>query len=505
MRSPHEVSGFPAADGVFCGPVFWLDEQAGHQAPQGSPAEELQAFQEAVGAALEELRVLSRQSPEPAEELLAIQLAWLEDPELLLPVELRIQKGEGAASALRSEIAGHESAIDPAARADIRDIEQRVLKLLLKSARFAPPRGAVLAGNDISPTQFLEADWSMGGAILLERGSVSSHAAILARGRGVPMIVGVGAVGRDHKSALVDGGSGRCILDPDTSQPLQQTVRSFIVAGINQLPPAGNARIKLLLNINSLDELSQIEAGCCDGIGLVRSEFLFGDTGAMPDEDTQFNSYAAILKWAKGKPVTFRLFDLGGDKPTFGLAIPSGRNRTESRSVNALLDNPEVLATQLRALLRASSTGDARILVPMVSNPEQFARVRQLLLDCAKDTARLPPLGVMVEIPEVAKHPERFAEADFFALGTNDLTQYLTRRSRHSPDLHELSTAERNELFKLIAGVINYGEKSKKAVCLCGDLASDLDSLDDLLKLGLRLFSVPPLKAVQFAPLRQSK
>jgi phosphoenolpyruvate-protein phosphotransferase (PTS system enzyme I) len=505
MRSPHEISGYPAADGIFCGPVYWLDEQAGHQPLRGSPVEELQAFQEAVGAAIEELRLLSRQSPEPAADLLAIQLAWLEDPELLLPVEYRIQKGEGAASALHSEITVHERAIDPAARADIRDIEQRLLKLLSKSVRPAPPKGAVLAGSDISPTQFLEADWSEGGAILLEQGSAASHAAILARGRGVPMIVGVGLIGRDHTSALVDGGSGKCVLDPATTQPSLEPMRSFKARNSRPLATANGEKIELLFNVNSLSEIAIVEPDCCDGIGLVRSEFLFGDTSAIPDEDAQAAAYSAIVEWAKGRPVTIRLLDMGGDKPTFGLATPVDRNSIESRGISVLLKNPGVLATQLRALLRASALGDVRILLPLVSKPEQIAAVREMLRDCASGTARPLPLGVMVELPTVASHPENFASADFFSLGTNDLTQFITGRSRQAVSAAKLSPSERRELFKLISNVISYGQAHKKAVSLCGDLASDLNSWDDLLKLGLRRFSVPPLRATEFAPLRRNR
>jgi phosphoenolpyruvate-protein phosphotransferase (PTS system enzyme I) len=300
MRSPHEITGYPAAEGVFLGPVYWLDNERTEQHVQGSPSEELAAFQEAVETALEELRTLSLRSADPAVDMLDVQLAWLEDAELLLPVTRRIQEGETAAAAWRGEIAGHARAIDPEAFADIRDIEHRVLNLLLNGRQFAPPKGAVLAGRDISPTQFLETDWSEGGAILLERGSVLSHSAILARGRGVPMIVGVGALERECKTAFVDGGSGKCVLDPDSDRALHVAAQPP-KAAISSRVAAEPVAIELLLNINSLDELSAIDAGCCDGIGLVRSEFLFGSRAAVPDEASQAAVYSTVAKWANGK------------------------------------------------------------------------------------------------------------------------------------------------------------------------------------------------------------
>jgi phosphoenolpyruvate-protein phosphotransferase (PTS system enzyme I) len=505
MRSPHEITGYPAADGSFCGPLYWLDERISHQIAQGSPDGELNAFRRAVSAAKEDLRALSLRSPAPAAEMLEVQLLWLEDMELLQPVERRIMAGEVASNAWRAEIAGHAGAIDPEALGDIRDIEERVLKLLLNAERLRLPKGSVLAGQDISPSQFLEADWSEGGAIILEQGSTSSHAAILARGRGVPMIVGVGSLGRDHKFASVDGSSGRCILDPDPAQPPHETILALKTVTSRQLLAIDGPKIELFINVNSLDELAETEPEYCDGIGLVRSEFLFRDVGAVPDEVAQVDAYSAIVKWARGRAVNIRLFDLGGDKPTFGLDIPPGVGSIECRGVSVLLNNREVLLTQLRALLRASELGDVRILLPMVSKPEQLSVVRQMLRDCAPVTASLPPLGVMVEVPDVAKSPQRFADAEFFSLGTNDLAQFITGRSRHAPGGSQLSFAERSELFNLISTVIIYGKVTGKAVCLCGDLASDLNSLDNLLKLGLRAFSLPPLKAPEFASLRQAR
>jgi phosphoenolpyruvate-protein phosphotransferase (PTS system enzyme I) len=505
MPSPHEITGHPAADGVFCGPVHWLDEPLDQLERMGSPAEELKSFREAVLASIQGLHSLSLRSQDPAADLLEVQLAWLSDPELVLPVERRIRAGEAAASAWRDEIAGHTRAIDPSASADIRDIEQRVLKLLAKTDWLAPPKGVVLAGQDISPSQFLETDWSEGGAILLERGSTASHAAILARGRGIPMIIGVGSIGRLHKSALVDGSSGRCVLDPDPTPSFGKPAPDKMDFGATLPVLAHNLSFELLLNINNLDELNAIQADICNGIGLVRSEFLFRQTNVIPDEDTQAAAYSAIMKWANGKYVTFRLFDLGGDKPNFGLAIPLEGNGAESRGVGVLLTHQEVLTTQLRAVLRASNSRKVRILLPMVSKPEQLTAVRQILRDCAPAVSELPPIGVMVEFPDVAEHPERFADADFFALGTNDLAQFMTGRPRSASGASILSSSERSELFKLIAKVTKYGERSKKAVCLCGDLASDFNSLDDLVKLGLRAFSVPPLKAIELARLSQSK
>jgi phosphoenolpyruvate-protein phosphotransferase (PTS system enzyme I) len=512
MRSPREVTGYPAADGVFFGPVVWIDENDGHERTQVSPDGELADFRHAVDAAIKQLAALSHRFPDPARNLLEVQLAWLEDPELLTPVENRIQRGEAAVRAWRAEMNGHALAVDTSAAADVRDIEQRILRLLSKSERGPTPKGFVLAGQEMTPTQFLEADWSGGGAVLLEGGSTTSHAAILARGRGVPMIVGVGPVSRSHKTALVDGNSGQCVLDPLPEQlPKQTVIKAKPDAEATRHAPlaaADGSRVELLLNINNLDELSVAKLDSCDGIGLVRSEFLFRDTGVVPDEDKQIGVYRSILSWADGKPVCIRVFDLGADKPSFGLSVSLNFKDIEARGVAVLLKHEEALRLQLRALLRASAHGNLQILLPMISRGEQFARVKELLAECSRELAAnergltVPPLGVMVEIPEVAECPERFAEADFFALGTNDLAQFVAGRSRETAGGIGLATQEREKLLKLMANVIRYGQRQQKPVSICGDMASDLNNLLELLTLGARSFSMPPLKAVEFAGLR---
>ena len=318
----------------------------------------------------------------------------LEDPTLLEPVMERIMTGRSAANAwlgvLALQIADYEAADDDYFRAragDLADLKDRVLRLLAGEADAALPAGAILIGEDLPPSRFLAIDWSKGGAIVLERGSPLSHVAILARARGVPMVTGLGEVPAiGHVEAIVDGTTG-VVLSPDATSrlSLKEAEQAFAAeqkgAARHRSRPAVTAdgiAVKVMINVAAPAETEAIDSAHCDGIGLMRTEFLFRDGHRLPDEEEQYRAYRRLLEWAGDKPVTVRTLDAGGDKPIAGL---TPENETNSflgvEGLRLSLARPDVFRAQLRALGRAAVHGKLKVMWPMVTVPEEFTAARR--------------------------------------------------------------------------------------------------------------------------------
>jgi phosphotransferase system enzyme I (PtsI) len=234
-----------------------------------------------------------------------------------------------------------------------------------------------------------------------------------------------------------------------------------------------------------------------DGIGLVRTEFLFHDRERLPDEDEQYTVYHQIAKWAAGRPVTIRTLDAGGDKPIAGLTRAGESNPFLGvRGVRLSLRRPEVLMVQLRALVRAAVHGNVKVMVPMIALPDELERCRQLLAQAVRELqasgvqAAMPPLGMMVEVPAAALTLADF-DADFYSIGSNDLLQYLMAASRDEPELAALASPG-PAFWRLLEDMTDYGRAARREVSLCGDLASDAQYVPQLLRRGLRTLSVAP-------------
>jgi phosphotransferase system enzyme I (PtsI) len=231
----------------------------------------------------------------------------------------------------------------------------------------------------------------------------------------------------------------------------------------------------------------------------MRTEFLFRDGAPLPGEDEQFGAYKRFLEWAKGKPVTIRTLDIGGDKPIRGLT-PSGESNPflGLRGIRLTLARRDVFRTQLRALARAAPYGKLKVMLPMVTIPVELAEAGRefaAAVDSLTDdgiACAMPPLGIMVEVPAVAIVPEMFASAAFFSIGSNDLTQYVTASSRDSAAVAALNDPGHPAVIRLITRVARFGRESSIPVSLCGDMASDPAHIGALLKAGLRSLSVAP-------------
>jgi phosphotransferase system enzyme I (PtsI) len=390
--------------------------------------------------------------------------------------------------------------------ADLRDLRDRVLRQLTGEVEEVLPAGAIIAAEDIPPSRFLSTDWR-GGGLVLERGSPTSHVAILARSRAVPMIVGVRiAELQTGQEALLDGDSGVLILDPDAATRLAfderraaQTKRRREEAAWRGAPAitGDGERVQVMINVADPAELNDLDPAESDGIGLVRTELLFHGRERLPDEEEQFASYRRLLEWAGPRPVTIRTLDAGGDKPIPGLTRLGETNPFLGvRGVRLSLRRPDVFRVQLRALARAAPAGNLKVMIPMVTTAEEMRRCGALLNEAVAGLrgegrkAELPPLGMMVEVPAAALSIEDF-DVDFYSIGSNDLLQYVAAASRDDPELAELARPSR-ALLSLVRAVVDRARSTGREVSLCGDLGGDPKHIPALLDQGLRTLSVAP-------------
>ncbi|WP_186398087.1 phosphoenolpyruvate--protein phosphotransferase [Stappia sp. P2PMeth1] len=512
----QELAGRAASPGLAAGPVVVVDRVVAGTRPAGDPDAEAARLSQALETASAQIAGLMETVDAEAAEMLEFQLAMLEDEELTAPAREAIAGGSSAdaavAAALDAAIAEYRASQDEyfcARSADLADIRERLLRALSgEEGAAGSMAGAVLVGTDLTPTRFLETDWSAGGGIALAEGSPSSHVAMLARARGVPMVTGLGAFDMSGLTeALVDGDSGLVRFNPDEAARRQHNERAEVLAREAEAAktylgrPAATAcgvSISVMINVAAPEEVDALDPSHCDGIGLMRTEFLFHGPGGLPDEESQYRAYRKVLVWADGRSVTIRTLDAGGDKPVPGLTVEESNPFLGCRGIRLSLRRPDVFRVQLRALARAGCHGNLQVMLPMVSVPGEITEAARLLDDCIAELraegreAVRPPLGIMVEVPAVAVTPERFGEAAFFSIGSNDLTQYVLAAGRDSPDVAELGRADDPAVLALVASTLRGGAAASLPVSLCGDAGSDLAVLPKLLVCGLRRVSVAP-------------
>ncbi len=506
--------GRTASIGFARGPFIPVDAGANGERVAGSAAEEVLALRGAIEAASRQIAELATAAGGEAAQILEFQVALLEDQDLLDPVFLSI--GEGAPadgawrSALDSQIAEYETAPDEYLKArssDLADLRDRVLRILRGEERQALriPSGAVVCADDLPPSRFLEIDWSAGGGLALLRGSPTSHVAMLARARAIPMVVQLGSVPATGATALLDGEGATLELDPSAEQiglferrrELHRKSRASARA-ILRRPAASwqGERIKLLINIHGVEDLEHADAQYADGIGLMRTEFLLKGPGGLPDEETQYQTYDSILRWAAQRPVTIRTFDAGGDKPVPGFTQDGEANPFLGvRGLRLCLSRPEIFEVQLRALARAAVRGNLKVMFPMVTTADELEAARKLFVEVVRGlqadgvAAMLPELGIMVEVPAAALAIASF-KAGFFSIGSNDLAQYVLACDRSNGALATLIDPLHPAVLELIARTAEHGRRAGVSVSLCGDMAGDPRCIPALLNCGLRELSV---------------
>jgi len=522
MAVEQIYSAIVASPGLVHGPLFIDQVSHAVQEAEASPEDALERLTAAAETAKQQLESLVAESDEDAQEILEFQVELLGDPELIAPAREAISAGAAAATAWRKAVGGliedYESDDDDYFRAratDLKDLRDRVLRVLAGGDEEAPQAAdGIYVAEDLAPSRFLEIDWGRFKGAALTGGSTAGHVAILARARGVPMLIGLeaplAALG-EGSDAVLDAEDGRLVVAPAPSHlddyRARIARREATLAAERALLPepavtAAGERIQLMVNIDDPAVLDVIDPAHCDGIGLARTELQFYGlierTGALPDEETQYRLYSRLAKWAGGRPVTIRTLDAGADKPIPGLTREGETNPFLGiRGLRLSLAQPEVFKVQLRALARAATEGELKVMFPMVTAPWEFDAACELFDDAVSElriegiSAATPALGMMVEVPAAALGIAHF-DADFFSIGSNDLIQYVTAVNREEKRLVQLFDPLDPGVLELIARVADHGRQENKEVSLCGDMASDPRCMPALLQAGLRSLSVAP-------------
>lgn len=514
--------GLAAAPGKASGPSFWLRRQeppALADSPTG--AEGAKALARALSLAQHDLRALAEEmnAKQHIEEaaIFEAQGAFLEDPLLLDSAQQGISEGrpvaeswwhgiERAAAELRA--LGQEPWLSRAH--DLEDVGRRVLFHI-----FGRPadddvglgKGQIVLAHDLTASEVMRLARCGAAGLALSGGSLTAHATILAHALGLPLVIGLGEIGEplaDGTPLALDGDEGLLILWPDemtTACYQRQSVHPLRTLPSSRPALTTDGRhIAVMANIGNVEEARSAAARGVDGIGLLRTEFLYLGRESLPDEDEQVANYLAILRHLEGRPVVVRTLDASSDKSIPALHLPKEGNpalgfRGLRASRRYLAIQRTQLGPQLRALLRAASLGapaSLRIMFPMIATIDEWRWAREMLRQATDELNReglalpLVPVGVMIETPAAALMADHLArEADFFSLGTNDLTQYLLAIDRDVCDLAWLADGLQPALLRLLDGVVQAAHRAGKKVSLCGELAADQVALPLLVGLGV--------------------
>ena len=462
-------------------------------------------------------------------DILGAHARMISDQTLQRDARLKIQRDHlSAEHAVNDILEGHASRLEAiadrhlAARsADVRDILQRILAQLggnKPSSPLADIAGPCLVlAPDLSPSETAGLDTHKVLGFATESGGRASHTAIVAEALEIPAVVGLGKfldLARDCREVIIDGDKGIVILDPDVATlaryrgiAKERVLRFERLAQLAPLPAVTLDAVAVHLwgNIEFADEVNVCLERGAEGVGLYRTDFLYLNSEHPPTEDEQFAAYEAVVRSMAGRPVIIRTLDLGADKIALFQSSPDLiRNPNPAlglRSLRLSLHEPALFRTQLRALLRAATLGDVRVMFPMVTTVTEVRQARALLVDVAAELAaegmvlpkNLPQVGIMVEVPAAAIIADMLAkEVDFFSIGTNDLTQYTLAVDRTDETVAGIYSAADPAVLRLIAMVVAAGEAGGIPVSVCGTMGGDPIYTMLLVGLGLRNLSMAP-------------
>ena len=530
--APVVLKGFPAAEGIARGRVRGVDwdvlEVPRVAAPAGGRGRELERFRRALGRAKRELEVVQRETASrlgPIEaRIFDPQILMLDDPEVVEGTKRYISENRLTAARAfdwrmlelkdRWSRTSHPMVLDRLN--DLEDLKVRILRRLLGlpdpwDLGSGNRGGMVAVAKDLTPSFVASLDPSRVVALATDEGTRTSHWAILARSLEIPAAVGLGDVSTraaDGQTIVVDGWSGRVVIEPDAREVDRFERRRAAIRGWRQ-ETAAMAReeavtldrrgVTLRVNLDLPGEAARARALGAQGVGLFRTEFLVVGRSTVPCEDEQYRAYRAVAEAFPSHPVLIRTFDLGGDKFPAFLRTPAEDNPfLGRRGVRVCLDEPELFLTQLRAMLRAAVHGDLRIMVPLVNTGTEMAAVQELL-GMAEDRLRgesIPfersvEVGAMIETPAAAlAAPGLAAHADFFSIGTNDLVQYTLAVDRTNTRLAHLYDPFHPAVLRQISMVARAGRAAGVEVGACGEMATRPLGVLLLLGLGVDVLSV---------------
>jgi phosphoenolpyruvate-protein phosphotransferase len=520
LMSPGLIQGIAGAPGIAIGPIhqFRRAEIVVRERAVGV-AEEQARLQEALDEARAQLFTLRerllQQTAESEAAIFEVHREIMADPDLLDLVHARISEHQGAAAAWQAvineraaELAGLRDPLLAERAVDIRDVGERVLRLLVDTTAQAPSLPAepfILVANDLTPSETAALDAALVLGFCTAVGGPNAHTAILARALGLPAVVSAGPQVLDLPSqtqVILDGQAGTLRIAPDAqeiarSRAAHQQIQAHRAAAERAAADAATTkdghRVEIAANIGGVADARRAAASGAEGVGLLRTEFLFLDRSDPPTEDEQFAVYRDIVQALDGRPIIVRTLDIGGDKPLAYLALPPEENPfLGERGIRLCLAHPDLLRQQLRAILRAAAFGPLRIMFPMIADMAEIQEARAMVEQIrAELSAPAVEVGIMVEVPSAALMADVLAhEVDFFSIGTNDLTQYTLAMDRTHPSLASKADGLHPAVLRLIERTVQGAHAAGKWVGICGELGSDPQAVPILVGLGVDELSV---------------
>jgi phosphotransferase system enzyme I (PtsI) len=499
------------------------------------PGKELSRLKDAIRAVEQKLDDEYRKSiessvDEETAEIFEIHKMMLTDPDFLDPICEKITtehvNGEYAVSICSTELAEEFRQLDDeymsARAADIRDISERLVSALsgnMETCALTEP--AIVAGRDFTPGQTMAWNKEMLLGIILEKGSATAHVSILSKSRGIPCIISLNenyGLLENGQSVIIDGNAGTVIVDADEKteeayrmrwqREKAKQDRDRSSAGKPAMTRDGK-KVDIFSNISSIADVAGAIENGAEGIGLFRSEFLYMEQDTAPSEEVQFEAYRQVVSAMQGKPVVIRTLDVGADKQIPYLDLGKEENPAlGQRAIRIYRKQACVFKTQIRALLRASEFGDLRIMLPMVVNLEELQQAREVIGECTRELVgegkKIPEVkvGIMIETPAAALISDQLAaHADFFSIGTNDLTQYTLAVDRVNPSVAGLYDPRHPAVLKLIEMTVSNAKAHGIETGICGESAGDPKLLPFYLSLGITELSlnssrIPETKAL---------
>ena len=537
LEAGQALTGLPGAPGIVSGPARHF-RPLDPEIPTGSSGDPESEW-EALTGALEQVRTeirttrdsVAARAGEYSAAIFDAHLLFLEDDALLGPARHAIfEEGRNAAEAWHeaaAAVAADYRALDDEylqARAeDLTGVARQVVAALTgATAKGTLSAPGIVVAADLTPADTASLDRELALGIAAAVGSPTSHSAILARSLGIPAAVGLGEgllSIPEGTELLLDGDAGTVHVEPAAelageykrrAAAREQAARSARAAAAGPAVTRDGHRIEVVANIGSPDDVPAAIENGAEGVGLLRTEFLFLERDSMPSEDEQVAAYTSVAKGLQGRPLILRTLDVGADKP-----LPYLPQRHEAnpflgvRGIRLALEQPELLETQLRAVLRTAAEYPLKVMFPMVATLEEYRRAKGVLADVRAGLERagspIPEeleVGVMIEVPAAALAAEQFApEVDFFSLGTNDLTQYTLAAERGNAAVAGLADGLHPSVLRLIRTVAEAANGHGKWAGVCGELASDPAAVPVLVGLGIAELSAnaPAIPAVKQA------
>lgn len=534
-HTPLHIQGIAVSEGIAIGELFFAclaaeEEMQRASIPMNEVDEEIARYRRALLSSRQDLLLLQEnlhdEGSKDAAEIIDAHIQMLQDPLITTHVEEKIrQMRQNTEAVFRGVICDYEKRLSmkndqffQQRLVDVMDISKRILGYLT-SQNGSPwgdvPEDAIVFAKELLPSHVAAISKKRVHGYVTHLGSSNSHAALIARSKGIPFVSGIDVArwqAYQGQSVIVDGMKGEVLLRPTQHMLLRYSQKRDQLQVVDRELENGSHleartldghRMQICANIGTLSELEAARRLGAEGVGLFRSEYLFLEREELfLSEEMQYRAYMEFLQQARGSPFVLRVLDMGGDKQPL-CALQNEREPSGSlgaRGIRFLLRYQEIFRTQLRAILRASLHGDVRLLLPMVSEPTEVDEVRRLIVEVSTQLVEEGqavkesiPVGCMIEVPSAVLLCEAIArKSDFLSLGTNDLIQYTMGIDRSHPSMGDPSHLAHPSLPRIIRMVIGEAQRSHLPLSVCGEIASNPLFLPLLMGLGIRELSCAP-------------